>query len=296
MTDILKSVLFYVLMLSAFALMIFTIGCNTENPLCTDNYCVEGEIYPRSELVGDFSPLAVDDSVIFATLVTGTQPVEVNPQTQNPTPPTQVALEGATQTTIDAIVSNTLSGGNRFEGTVVEITAVADLVDDDNEWITLETNNSDVTFYVNAYGDLLEGTFKKSFVVGESYTLQLYIQDQEPDNTLLENAIWSYPVDDIIDTTPSNIVSNTLAGNKRFEGTVANITATVNYVSTTNKSMTLETNDTSIRFWVRPFGDIFEGTFQKTFVKGNSYNLQLYIQEQDSGAIKTIRSYLVKVN
>ena len=124
MTDILKSLLFYVLMLSAFALMIFTFGCNTENPLCTDNYCVEGEIYPRSELVGDFSLLAVDDSVIFATLVTGTQPVEVNPQTQNPTPPTPVALEGATQTTIDAIVSNTLSGGNRFEGTVVELTAL----------------------------------------------------------------------------------------------------------------------------------------------------------------------------
>ena len=77
MTDILKPLLYYVLMLSAFALMIFTFGCNTENPLCTDNYCVEGEIYPRSELVGDFSPIAVDDSIILAALVGVPTPVEI---------------------------------------------------------------------------------------------------------------------------------------------------------------------------------------------------------------------------
>ena len=81
MTDILKPLLYYVLMLAAFALMIFTFGCNTENPLCTDNYCVEGEIYPRSELVGDFSPIAVDDSVILATFagVTPATPIEITP-------------------------------------------------------------------------------------------------------------------------------------------------------------------------------------------------------------------------
>ena len=80
MTDILKPLLYYVLMLSAFALMIFTIGCSTENPLCSDNYCVEGEIYPRSELVGDFSPIAVDDSVILATFagVTPATPIETS--------------------------------------------------------------------------------------------------------------------------------------------------------------------------------------------------------------------------
>ena len=297
MKNFLQSMLIVLIMFIVFVAMMMTIGCSTENPLCTDNYCVEGEIYPRGDLDGDFSQIAIDDSVILATLVGVPTPVEVNPQTQNPTPPTQVTLEGATQTTIDAIVSNTLSGGNRFEGTVVEITAVADFVDDDNEWIALETNNSDVVFYVNAYGDDTEGTLKTLFVKGKSYALQLYIQDQEPDNAIVENAIWSYPVDDIIDTTLSNIVSNTLADDKDFEGKVVNITAMVNYVSTTNRAMTLETSDTSIRFWAYAFGDIFEGAFQKTFIKGNSYNLQLYIREQDSEAeIKTIRSYLVKVN
>ena len=29
------------------------IGCSTENPLCTDNYCIEGEIYLKSDLGAD---------------------------------------------------------------------------------------------------------------------------------------------------------------------------------------------------------------------------------------------------
>ena len=57
--------------------VVFTLGCSTENPLCTDNFCVEGEIYPRSELAAgqEFSELAVDDAAIFATLA-GTPPVK----------------------------------------------------------------------------------------------------------------------------------------------------------------------------------------------------------------------------
>ena len=62
--------------------VVFKFGCSTENPLCTDNFCVEGEIYPRSELAGgqEFSELAVDDAAVFATLA-GT------PATKKSTPP-----------------------------------------------------------------------------------------------------------------------------------------------------------------------------------------------------------------
>ena len=299
----------HMLLLALFALAMIVwclalTGCETQNPICSDNFCVVGEVFPRSELDNPhFSEVDVDDSVIFATLVGTTTPienpsVEVNPEAQNPTRPTQQnTLEDANQTTIGAIVSNTLSGGNRFEGTVVEITAVVRIVDDENEWLTLQTNNANVSFFVNAYGDLLEGTLKKTFVEGKSYTFQLYIQEQEPpDGQFDHHAIWTYPVEDIIDTNLRSIVSNTLAGNKRFEGKVVNITATANYVSVSNAAMTLETNDTSIRFWVYVFGDRLNDKFPKTFIKGNSYNLQLYIQEQESDAIKSIRSYLVKVN
>ena len=55
--------------LTLFLLFSF-LGCETINPLCTENYCVEGEIYPKSELrVGaKYGELPIDDAVIFATL------------------------------------------------------------------------------------------------------------------------------------------------------------------------------------------------------------------------------------
>ena len=54
------------------ALILLTcIACSTENPLCTDNYCVEGEIFVRSEL-GDreFSelPATVNEERILGIL------------------------------------------------------------------------------------------------------------------------------------------------------------------------------------------------------------------------------------
>ena len=57
------------LILTLFPFLSF-LGCETINPLCTENYCVEGEIYPKSELrVGaEYGELPIDDAVIFATL------------------------------------------------------------------------------------------------------------------------------------------------------------------------------------------------------------------------------------
>lgn len=56
-----KQYLFLIVML-AFAFFVFCMafaGCSTENPLCTDNYCIEGEIYLKSELAedADFDPM-----------------------------------------------------------------------------------------------------------------------------------------------------------------------------------------------------------------------------------------------
>ena len=62
---------------------IFTLGCSTENPLCTDHYCVEGEIYPRSDLPTDqtFGDLPINDTAIFAAIVGGATPIEFIPET-----------------------------------------------------------------------------------------------------------------------------------------------------------------------------------------------------------------------
>ena len=62
--------------------LLFSLGCETTNPLCTDNYCVEGEIYPKSDLrVGaKYGELPIDDASIFAALA-DTQNVKSEPKT-----------------------------------------------------------------------------------------------------------------------------------------------------------------------------------------------------------------------
>ena len=52
-------------------LLIFSLmGCETENPLCTDNYCVTGEIFEKSDLKKgqDFGTLPLDEAALLAAL------------------------------------------------------------------------------------------------------------------------------------------------------------------------------------------------------------------------------------
>ena len=82
-------------------LLLTVIGCSAENPLCTDNYCVTGEIFPRSDLeIGaEFSEVAIDDSQIFAVLA-GVTPVETTP--------------AETTVTLADIVSDVADGGTTY--------------------------------------------------------------------------------------------------------------------------------------------------------------------------------------
>ena len=50
-------------------LLLSLLGCSTENPLCTDNYCVEGEIYLKSDLEEDQSYDDVPANVSEQSLV-----------------------------------------------------------------------------------------------------------------------------------------------------------------------------------------------------------------------------------
>ena len=45
------------------------LGCETQNPICTDNYCVTGEIFPKTELNGrafDEMPATVSEAEFLA--------------------------------------------------------------------------------------------------------------------------------------------------------------------------------------------------------------------------------------
>ena len=48
----------------------FVIGCSAENPLCTDNYCITGEIFPKDELEAGqtFEVLPIDESALVAAI------------------------------------------------------------------------------------------------------------------------------------------------------------------------------------------------------------------------------------
>ena len=278
--------------------IIFTLGCSTENPICSTNFCAIGEVFPRSELEEGqaFSEVDIDDSVIFATLVTGSRPVETVP-TVEPTTARATTVQPAnivSKTTVAVIVANTVAGGKQFEGKVVEVAAVIRSVDADNEWLTLQTNDDNIAFFVSAYGDILEGTLKKTYTVGSTYTLQLYIEEQEPDAVLNQKNIWSYPVEDIVKTDVNTIIADTVASGKQFEGKIVEVTAIIKSIATDNDWLILQTNNNTATFWVNPYGDIIKGTFQKTFTVGSSYTMHLYIREQDSEIVTRVRSLLVK--
>ena len=49
--------------------VVFTLGCSTENPLCSDNYCIEGEIYLKSDLEADATFDALPGTVSEETLI-----------------------------------------------------------------------------------------------------------------------------------------------------------------------------------------------------------------------------------
>ena len=274
------------------------LGCSSENPICSDNFCVTGEIFLRSE-IGDseFSEVEVDDAVIFATLATVKPvPSAEKPIPTEPNPVLETPANEITKTTIASIVSNTLTGGTRFEGTLVEITGTVDWVSDDRGAISLETNNTDVVFFVRAPGDISNNTFKTNFTEGTSYTFQLYIQKQGAD-PLGGYDIWSYPTEGVITTTVNAIVLDTSANGTSFQGKTVEVTVTVRSVGEDNDYISLQTNDDDVRFFVDPFGD-FEDAFERTFIEGDSYSLQIYIVEQEANNEvldkDVIWSYLVK--
>ena len=155
--------------------VIFTIGCNAENPVCTTNFCAIGEVFPRSELEDGqaFSEVDIDDSVIFATLIGGT-PIEATP------------IQPDT-TTFANIVADAAAGGTRYVGQTVTITAPIGYVLETA--VSLVTKNELVNFYVKS-PDAPEKL--DALTIGKTYQFTLEITsiappDEKFDTMLLMN-------------------------------------------------------------------------------------------------------------
>lgn len=145
------------LLVLIFSIVFSGLGCSTENPLCTDSYCVEGEIYPRSDLYSDeeVSDLAIESLLIAAVL-----------NNSIPDPP----AIGTPTTAADIVLYVELGGrdciGNTYslEGTVEFKLDTA---------VTLVTENDSIAFFVSAREnpELLE-----AYNLGETYTFKLNIR------------------------------------------------------------------------------------------------------------------------
>ena len=202
---------------------VFTLGCSTENPLCTDNFCVEGEIYAKSELAEGqaYGDLPINDAVIFATLAAGTTPVETTP----------VETAPADSVSLEAIVADVAAGGTTYVGETLTITAPVQFVHPLS--VSLFTKTDLVSFYVKNPKDPQELAV---FQEGKTYRLTIEIVDIEPPDEEFDwYAVWSNLEgngESIIEVPPveitvADVVSDAAAGGTTYVGQTVKVDATV---------------------------------------------------------------------
>ena len=263
--------------------VVSTLGCSAENPICSTNFCAIGEVFPRSELEDGqaFSEVDIDDSVIFATLVAGTTPVDT--------------------TTLADIVTDATAGNKSYVGKIVTITASVDLVTSEftnNDAITLITNNEDVVFYV---GSRETPQRLANYEKGKSYAFSLFIRAIDPPEEFFpEYAIWSSIPSETISTTINAIVSDVAAGGRTYVDKIVSITATVENDTLTffdedddYETISLITNDDSVIFFVYNEND--PPSVLNRYKKDEAYTFKLFIHDISDAITdkKTIVSHIV---
>ena len=246
--------------------VIFTLGCSAENPVCSTNFCAVGEVFPRSALEDGqaFSEVDIDDSIIFATL-TGTVP--------KPT---------STVTFAD-IVADVAAGSRTYVGKIVSVTASVDedaSVFNNNDAITLQTNNDDVWFFVLSRNapEKLQG-YKK----GQSYTFKVFIANVDPPEPLSpEYDIWSYLPLGTVSTTMNAIVADVAAGGTTYLEKIVSIRATVDADTQVffdedddYETISLVTNNEEVLFFLN--NGRYPPSALAQYQEDNTYDFKLFI-------------------
>ena len=267
------------LMLFAFSIVFFA-GCNAENPVCTQNFCFVGEAFPRSELETgqEFSEVDIDDSVIFATLITGTTPVETTAAVAT-TQPGTVSLAD--------IVTDAATGGTQYVGQTVTI--VAPVRFKLETAVSLFTNNESVDFLIKSPD---APNKLDTFEEGRTYQITVEITSISPPDEDFD----AYAVYSDIDATKSPVVlapENTsvklivdaaAAENKNFLGKTVSITGAVKFNFATPlagfdplPSVSLTTNNTNISFFITDHDEDTGVANMRRFISGNSYSFTVFI-------------------
>ncbi|MYH81809.1 hypothetical protein F4009_13190 [Candidatus Poribacteria bacterium] len=147
-------------------------------------------------------------------------------------------------------------------------------------------------------------------IANGNYTGNFDINKACVDNVLLT----TNPVDDTTEpvTTKGSLVrkvsvdqlvSDTKNGKTSYQGKLVFLTANVRRNSD-NERLYLSTTDNTVSFSIDAPGDIFDGTFEKNYIAGQTYDFVLYIREQETPNLTDqftfndnswyIRSYLVE--
>ena len=146
------------------------LGCNTENPICTDNYCITGEVFARSE-IGDreFDEVDIDDSELiqaYQDLIT-----------PEPTPTTPTIHVSDIQADVEMHGQQ-----SDYIGEWVSVSGIVDWKSKDMLSLTISASgnflNDDATvfFIVNYSADPLKF---KTLSVGETQTFPVYVRQVE---------------------------------------------------------------------------------------------------------------------
>lgn len=146
-------------------------GCETENPLCTDNFCVEGVVYPIDELDPDqdYDELEIDDESLLEIIGENVGNIDV---TFVRTDEVEIVA------TMDEVVSDVLNGRARYQGLAVIIDAVVDRRGIDGDVIALDTGHDRINFIV-VWPEFEEKEIP--VITGDEYTFVLFIWDIERD-------------------------------------------------------------------------------------------------------------------
>lgn len=206
--------------------------------------------------------------------------------TADPVPPiTKGSL--VQNASIDQLVSDTKDRKKSYEGSLVFLTAEVRR-NSDNETLWLTTNGI-VNFAIFASGDRDTRQFTESYIEGQTYDFVLYIKEQEHPNltdefTFNDNRwyVWTYLIEgggNIRNITIDQLTSDTKQDGTSYQGNVVSFNTKVEFVL--GNFITLETNDNDVDFFLLPTGNPSSGTFQKSYVSGNSYDFILYIREQE---------------
>ena len=264
------AVLIYVTVL---VIMASALGCGTDNPICTDSFC----LVPRDDVTGEV--IELDNAKVLALI--DSLAVE--------TP------EAVDTGTLAEIVSDTAAGGTAYNGRFVNISGVVEdnySLNGNANGLTLKTDNELITFFVLTFG---QPELLADYENGQTYDFHLFIAEQELSanhdlNNDFSRNVWGHLVQntDPVVVAPQTLLADARAANQRYQGRVVRITDTVSGNTAETSSIYFNT----IGFSIRKNGHPDEATM----IKGQSYTFDAFITSIGLNrftSLPEVRAYLI---